>query len=148
MKVCIKCGLEKPLEEYYRHPRMKSGSLNKCKACCRADSRANRESNREKHVEYDRLRFKSPARKKVVKAAQKRLRERHPEKSFAWNAVSNAVRDGRLARKPCEVCGDPKAQAHHDDYAKPLEVRWLCFRHHREGAHGQTVSDGGPLPPF
>ena len=34
---------------------------------------------------------------------------------------------------------DPKwVEAHHDDYFKPLDVRWLCFRHHRE-LHGQTI---------
>lgn len=42
-----------------------------------------------------------------------------------------SMRDNHLVRKPCEVCGE-KAEAHHDDYAKPLDVRWLCFKHHRE----------------
>jgi len=53
--------------------------------------------------------------------------------------VSNAIRDGRLSRQPCEVCQAPEAQAHHADYSKPLEVRWLCFRHHRELEHKQVV---------
>lgn len=26
--------------------------------------------------------------------------------------------------------GFHKVQAHHDDYSKPLEVRWLCVPHH------------------
>lgn len=37
---------------------------------------------------------------------------------------------GKLIPKPCEVCGE-KAQKHHDDYSKPLEVRWFCARHHQ-----------------
>lgn len=44
-----------------------------------------------------------------------------------------------LARQPCERCGRRRrVQAHHDDYDKPLEVRWLCPPHHREwhAAHG------------
>lgn len=55
--------------------------------------------------------------------------ERNPEKKRAAVAVNNALRDGRLTRQPCEVCG-ARAQGHHDDYSKPLEVRWLCSTHH------------------
>ncbi len=52
---------------------------------------------------------------------------------------SNAIRDGGLTKEPCEVCRTSKnVQAHHDDYYKMLEVRWLCFLHHRE-LHGQKV---------
>lgn len=48
----------------------------------------------------------------------------------ANTAVSNAVRDGRLVKQPCGDCGAPVAQAHHDDYDRPLAVRWLCTRCH------------------
>lgn len=43
-----------------------------------------------------------------------------------------AVAQGKMKRHPCEVCGEGPTEAHHDDYAKPLEVRWLCFVHHQE----------------
>lgn len=40
--------------------------------------------------------------------------------------VANAIAAGRISRQPCEVCAEQKAEAHHDDYNKPLNVRWLC----------------------
>lgn len=35
-------------------------------------------------------------------------------------------RRGLLLPKPCEKCGSEDVQKHHDDYSKPLEVRWFC----------------------
>lgn len=68
-------------------------------------------------------------------SAQRRTqRERYPEKEAARLAVRNAVRAGRLTRGQCEHgegC-DGRVEAHHDDYSKPLDVRWLCSRHHGE----------------
>jgi ribosomal protein S27AE len=52
------------------------------------------------------------------------------EKMHARAAILRALRRGDVERKPCEVCGDAKVDAHHDDYSRPLVVRWLCRRHH------------------
>ena len=50
-----------------------------------------------------------------------------------------AIKRGDLVRKPCEACGrHSKVIAHHDDYDRPLDVRWLCSPHHHE-AHGRTA---------
>jgi hypothetical protein len=49
-----------------------------------------------------------------------------------YNLFRQALRLGFLKKQPCELCGFAPAQAHHADYAKPLEVKWLCFRHHQE----------------
>lgn len=43
-----------------------------------------------------------------------------------------ALEAGRIERQPCEVCGNTQVDAHHDDYAEPYEVRWLCRQHHME----------------
>lgn len=54
------------------------------------------------------------------------------QKSRAVNLVNLAIKRGDLVRGACEVCGAPDAHGHHDDYSKPLEVRWLCTAHHSE----------------
>ncbi len=44
-----------------------------------------------------------------------------------------AIKKGFLIRKPCEICNtEVDVQAHHDDYSRPLDVRWLCRKHHQE----------------
>jgi len=46
--------------------------------------------------------------------------------------VFRALKNGKLVKKPCEVCGAiNRIEAHHEDYSKPLEVRWLCMKHHK-----------------
>ena len=52
----------------------------------------------------------------------------------AYRAVRNALRDGRLTPPAeCSGCGSVprgKLDPHHDDYSKPLAVRWLCHPCH------------------
>ena len=56
----------------------------------------------------------------------------NPVKRLAHQRIGTAIRRGKLERQPCEVCGNPKSHAHHDDHTKPLEVHWLCAKHHKE----------------
>lgn len=135
-KRCRKCSTERPLSGFYKHPAMADGHLNICKECAKAASKQNYEKAGGR-PEYERRRFNDPERQVKLKQYRATSKANHPDKYKARNAVSNALRDGRLQRGACEVCGADKVQAHHDDYSKPLEVRWLCFKHHREGAHGQ-----------
>jgi hypothetical protein len=54
------------------------------------------------------------------------------KRSRAIIAVQTAVRKGHLVRQPCEGCGEPKTQGHHDDYDKPVDVRWRCLPCHQK----------------
>ena len=135
-KTCFKCKRPKPLDQFYKHPKMGDGFLGKCKACTKKDVSGNYQKNREHYAEYERQRFQRPERKLAAVKYQRKRRARFPGKARAVAAVSNAVRDGRLKKEPCEKCGQ-KAQAHHDDYRRPLVIRWLCRTHHLEH-HGKN----------
>jgi len=135
MKPCIKCNEVKPITQFYKHSKMRDGHLNICKPCHCERMTQRRRTNPEVQ-EYDRWRYQNhPHRKKATAQNAKRWNEQNPEGYKAHYLTSNAIRDGRLKRLPCEVCGDPKTHAHHDDYSKPLDVRWLCPTHHMRHHH-------------
>lgn len=50
----------------------------------------------------------------------------------AVSYLHHHLQRGKIKKQPCEICGSSIAEAHHDDYNKPLEVRWLCKKHHAE----------------
>jgi hypothetical protein len=51
--------------------------------------------------------------------------------SDAHRLVGVAIREGKLKKQPCVICGERLVDGHHRDYGKPLEVLWLCRGHHR-----------------
>jgi predicted signal transduction protein with EAL and GGDEF domain len=111
VKRCRKCGEIRPFGDFYAHPRSADRLFGTCKPCTRAAARARETANRE---------------------ARARWRAGSKEKIAAHSAVAAAVKSGRLERLPCEVCGAAESEAHHDDYARPLAVVWLCPEHHGE----------------
>lgn len=143
MRQCKTCSQEKPLMDFYRQS---NGNLQRdCKECWKAKVRANRLINIDHYREFDKARAMAPERvaarvaysatergKRAHARARNKFKEKHPAKRAAHIATGNAIRDGRLVRQPCEVCGNIVSQAHHDDYSKPLDVRWLCTTHHAE----------------
>jgi hypothetical protein len=128
MKTCFKCSVEKELAEFYKHPQMADGRVNKCKECNKKDVTENRADKIEYYRAYDRERGN---RQDV--GYLKEYREKYPAKHKATSMVNNAIRDGKLFREPCSVCGSGEnSHAHHDDYAKPLNIRWMCAAHHSQ----------------
>lgn len=143
MKTCFKCGKDKPRSDFYAHPQMADGLLGKCKECAKSDVHARYEAKKSDINAYDRQRASLPHRVKARKAYAKTERgkaaiklaadnyARDRQKYIAHYTAGNAIKNGRLKRMPCEICGDQKTQAHHSDYSKPLEVTWLCDAHHK-----------------
>lgn len=60
-----------------------------------------------------------------------RLRHSEMSETQRRKAVARAyanvyLKRGKLTKQPCESCGVEKAEMHHDDYSKPIDIRWLC----------------------
>lgn len=137
-KKCFKCGEDKDRTEFYAHPMMGDKLLGKCKECTKADVRKHRVDKPQTISAYERLRFQRPERKKQKATCRRNRQKLKPEKAAAYQAVNRAIKNGTLKRQPCE-CGEKRVQAHHDDYSKPLDIKWYCFKCHREKGHGQVV---------
>lgn len=81
---------------------------------------------------------KAKARRKAYdssesrRTASMRAREKFPERNAARTAVARALKLKQLTRLPCFICGNANTQGHHPDYAAPLDVVWLCKKHHDE----------------
>jgi hypothetical protein len=112
-KECSCCKEVKVVTEFSKHKYKKDGLNCYCKACDkkRRVERYNDRGGREWAARY----YKA---------------KRNSVKVTAREAVKKAVKNGGLVVEPCMVCGDPQSEAHHSDYTKPLDVDWLCKKHH------------------
>lgn len=160
MKTCFKCHTVKPLSEFYRHPNMADGHLGKCKECTKIDVR-NREAIKSQdpdwmESEIRRHRKKSQHYRNIGKApkpnraAGEKWAKNNKDKRTAHRAVRNALLEGTLVKQPCMVCQHPKTEGHHEDYTKPLDVAWLCAKHHyeRHNEIRRCLRLKLPLPPI
>ena len=135
MKQCKKCNTEKNENDFYNKD-------NTCKDCRKKLVKENRLKNIEYYLEYDKARANRPdrveARKKYAKTQEGLLAGNRAKENWNKNnltkrsahwIVNNAVRNGRIIKpNSCETCGkeSTRIDGHHDDYAYPLSVRWLC----------------------
>lgn len=136
-KICRDCLMLKPLSEFYPHPSCLTGHGH-CKSCAKIRAakwaRDNPESRRKSK--------NTPYQLEMKKVYIARYVAKFPEKKKAVQTLNNAIRDGRAKRLPCDVCGSLEAQGHHEDYSKPLDVRWLCDAHHK--AHHRQIKSKFP----
>lgn len=142
-KTCFRCGVLKPISDFYKHSMMADGHLNKCKTCTKSDSMVRRESKIHDpdwlDAERERCRIKSEkarknkTAKKTSNEAKKRWAIANKHKVKAEVLALKALRAGSLkASDLCEVCETkPPAEMHHHDYTRPLLVVWVCVQCHK-----------------
>lgn len=144
-KICFKCHADLPLTEFYKHPMMADGHVNKCKNCNKKDVTDNRNKNIERIRAYDRDRSKNPERMKIAREISNAWRQSDSRIGHCHNQVARALRSGALVRLPCSVCGAEKSLAHHESYNRPLDVTWLCQPHHKARHKEMVLADIDPL---
>ncbi len=49
------------------------------------------------------------------------------------------LKRGKIKKENYAVCGSEKSQIHHEDYSNPLNIIWLCRKHHLE--HHKTLTN-------
>jgi hypothetical protein len=135
-KFCIGCQKIKQAKDFNKHYQTRDGLRTRCKKCTYIQNREwiakNIDQHRKYAAEYQR---NLPTEKKTASAKEwrEKNRDRFNEMHRCHAKVYLAIRSGKLKKKPCEKCGiKEKVHAHHDDYTKPLEVRWLCPLHHKQ----------------
>lgn len=86
-------------------------------------------------------------RAKAMRAHRRRhpMTEEQRRKDRARSYANTYLRRGKLQRQPCAKCGSQESQMHHEDYSKPLEVKWLCRHCHLLG-HMRADRGMAPLP--
>lgn len=144
MKHCNTCNADKVESEFCKRSASKDGLSALCRECQREYDK--RRLYLPHRVESRRSYQQTTSGKKASNKAKKRWLTSNPIKRSANVAVGNAVRDGVL-NKPsiCSECGScGRIHGHHDDYSKPLDVRWLCSkchsRWHRDNGEGKNAS--------
>lgn len=137
-KECTGCGQKLPLAAFYPHPYGKHGVAAKCKECVKEATRIRRLDNLEKYRAADRKRGCRNTTK-----GQRKMRREKPNQYKAQTMIGNAKRDGYLHEEPCYQCGSAeRLHAHHDDYLKPYNIRWLCAACHKawHDEHGEGAN--------
>lgn len=131
MKTCTTCGTEKPKSEFQVRLASKDGFTAACKLCLKARDTKRYEKERELRLARQKMYLSTPDGKAAHKRAVQGWQEKNKLRRAAHVILGNALRNQTVKPQPCWVCGK-KAEAHHPDYSRPLDVVWLCKQHHRE----------------
>jgi len=125
-KTCNKCGEEKPLELFYGAASNKDNLSGHCKSCKAKYGRVWRGKNPDYYSKY------AVSHRKSICETSNQWNKDNPDKARCRGIVWRALKNGDIFKESCVVCGNHNSQAHHDDYSLPLDIIWLCNKHHKE----------------
>lgn len=129
---CGKCKEEKKIEDFLPDKKKLYGRGYRCRKCDRERYNKWRKENWEEILRRYRERYKKNSREILDKKKKHKKAKQNPAKQKTRAITKYAIKVGHLIKKPCEVCGNPRSQAHHNDYNNPFDIKWLCTVHHAE----------------
>ena len=119
MKICGRCGKSKDRSEFNKDKYTKTGLRSQCKECMTEERKLMKDH-------YKKWR-ETPEKKEWYREYRKSRYNKDRGRISARNKSNHAVSSGAIDKLPCEHCGkEDNIEAHHHDYAKPLDVIWLC----------------------
>lgn len=129
-KVCPSCHEAKDVAAFGKDKQKLDGLYSYCRDCANLKAAIYRHKNPEKNAERVKESNQRALASGKAYERTKRMNKKFPDKLKARAKLAYAVKTGQITKKPCEVCGATKVHGHHPDYSKPLEVQWLCAKHH------------------
>lgn len=89
-KRCIICEAELPIGEFYKHPKMGDGHLNKCKSCCKKQSNDNYHKKMSDSLFVESERIRSRVKNNTInKDRINKYFSKYPEKEVAKSRSRN-----------------------------------------------------------
>lgn len=144
MKKCPGCGTVQHKTRFNKNASRKDGLQDYCGRCSSSIQNKFRRANREASRKYDRVLYRRHREARLMKS--KAWRSNNPIKERAHAETRRAKARGDIVvPDACDRCGctEPRLEAHHADYLKPLEVDFLCgschvswHNKHGEGLNG------------
>lgn len=135
MKKCSACNQTKPFDQFQRRAASKDGLTAACAECLRKRDAQRYKKEAPLRLARQRNYMKTPEGIAAHARATEAWRIKNKVRHAAQVLLNNAVRDGRVV--PWPACAEPacktkKVEGHHPDYDRPLDVVWLCKKHHGE----------------
>jgi hypothetical protein len=126
LKKCGKCKEEKSFDSFSKDKTKQYGLAGWCKECVKEFQSLDyiQEIKRAAQFKYSHT---EKGRKTERRHSPKRI-----QRMRTLGRINIHYLTSKLERQSCSVCGKERAQAHHEDYSKPLDVIWLCPLHHSQ----------------
>ena len=127
-KKCTKCKKVQSIDMFCTNRFLEDGKSIWCRSC-RTKSRMDwYRRNKAKHHAAQKRWYEKRGRIRYEKVGER--------KREIYREVRKAVKNGTIKKTSCVICGKLPTEGHHSDYGKPLDVIWLCIRHHNQ-AHAR-----------
>lgn len=132
-KICFKCNEERPLSDYYKHPRMSDGHLNKCKLCTRKDTAKDLEKK---------ISTPDGLEKERARHREKYKRLNYKEKQKVWDVDRSWKKNSKYKNLNKKFKTPKGIELHHWNYNDEfIEDVFLLNRKEHRQAHRHLTLD-------